>query len=83
MGIAPAIKLGYNGSVGPESHICSQGAHEMTDIRIPVRPAKAAPKSKHATHAFKYATEGYNSRSVLVINNAGGGFKVPARMPKF
>lgn len=55
----------------------------MTDIRIPVRPAKAAPKSKRATHTFKYATEGYIPCRILVINNAGGGFKVPARMPKF
>lgn len=56
----------------------------MTDIRIPVRPAKAAPKSKRATYARKYAAEGYiPCRVLVVINNAGGGFKVPARMPKF
>lgn len=57
----------------------------MIDIRIPVRPKQTAPKSKQAAHVFKHAADGYISRSrhIVLVYNAGGGFKVPARMPKF
>lgn len=57
----------------------------MIDIRIPARPA--APKSKRPPqpdHQFKYAAEGHAPHKLLIIaNNAGGGFKVAAKMPRF
>lgn len=54
----------------------------MIDIRVPVRPtsSKPQPVKPRKTHNFPYA--GISHR-ILVANNAGGGFKVPAKMPKY
>lgn len=56
----------------------------MIDIRILARPV--APKTKRPPqhHDFKYAAEGHAPpKSLIIANNAGGGFKVPAKMPRF
>lgn len=58
----------------------------MIDIRIPARPAHSMPKTRRPpqNHNFKYASEGFVPRKfVMVVNNAGGGYKVPAKMPKY
>lgn len=57
----------------------------MIDIRIPVRPTSSEPRpaKPRKTHNFSYAGFGSIPHKIIVANNAGGGFKVPAKMPKY
>lgn len=57
----------------------------MIDIRIPTRlPTPGLkPTKPRKTPDYTYANGSFIPHKIIVVNNAGGGFKVPARMPKY